>query len=1674
MDIRILGPLEVVDHDTSIRLGGPRQRLVLANLAARSNRLVPVEQLIDEVWGEDPPPAATSTLHSYISRLRATLGDRRIEWRAPGYLLHVQPDELDALRFEGMLRGARARMTAEPEAAASDFVAALSLWRGRPFTDLAERGALLAEASRLDEVRAEAAEEWLELESSLGRDHEVVARAEELLHDHPLRERLWGLLMHGLYRSGRQAEALEAYHRLRRTLADELGIDPSPELQRLQVQILQQDPALHERRLQLRGYRLIEPIGEGMFGIVHRAIQPHVGREVALKAIRPRLAEDPDFIRRFEVEAQLVARLEHPRIVPLYDYWRDEYGAILVMRWLRGGSLRDALRAGPFSVPRALEVLEQVGEALAAAHRAGIVHRDLKPANVLLDEDGNAYLSDFGIAKDLAARRSEVTADYGSAYQSPEELRGEPTTPRSDIYALGILVYELLADRSPWLDDDRTRPTPLSTLRPAIGAPVDAILAGALAPVADERPESVEALLRDLRVALEATPAPARERMPRRNPYKGLYAFTQSDAADFFGRTALVDGMLGRLAENAPSARFLAVVGPSGSGKSSLVRAGLLPALRSGALPGSEQWFLTTMQPGPDPMRQLESALRRVAPATVPGLAGMLEHDVDGLTAAAHSMLPADASELVLVVDQLEEVFTLASSVERDRFLQLMTAAVRSTVSRVRVIVTLRADFYHRPLVIREFAELVGARTQVVTPPSAAELEQVISGPLQVVGGAAEPALVPALLAESLDRPGGLPLLEYTLSELFEQSDGSRLTVSALNEMGGVSGAIARRAEAAYAELTGDEQAALRRVMLGLVTITEGGMVTRRRVHRAELGAVGRAKRGEAPTTVEAALEAFGRHRFLTFDHDPVTRAPTVEVAHEALLVAWRRLANWLDDARDEIALHRRLGDQARAWLQAGRDESFLARGGQLAGFAGLARRGEIALTAEEQDFLDASTAARQVEAAAREAQRRHERELERRSIRRLRWLAASLATGAAVAIGLSVFALLQVQATEREARLTTARRLAAAAVENLQIDPDLSINLAIEAVEITRLSDGTVLREAQEALHSALLASRVIERLDPTAGVIPDHTGGWYSLPADGGIAVRQEWTDEELVVLAIGVPDTLAVSRTAERVATAGDGVIRVWDASSAAEVASIDVGVVRFDDIAFSPDGLRLAARWFGGAAIWDIDTGHQVSVALGSVEGHGINLDWSPDGSLLAIAVGGAESETLVVSSADGSPVRTLPGHGRTTVFSPDGGLLLTTGQDDGVLWDTATWSQRFILPHSGWVDGSAFSHDGRLAATGADDGIARVWDTASGEQLFALPGAGGRVGLVVFDPASERLAGWTSSGGLVWNLTVAGNRVVQTWANPHGVSFNVSAGPRGRLVTGGATGASLWAPGGQLLAEFEHDGAPVADIVVSPGGDRVASVGFDGTVRLWSDSGQLLDTYEGHTGEVWGVAFSPDGSMLASVATDGTGRVWNLVTGTRGPVFTDHHDNVWDVAWSPADALVVSVGDDGMARQWDPISGDAGPILEGHTGGILEQAFSPDGRQVATASFDGTAIVWDVASGDPVFELVGHTGVVTDVEASPNGSRWMTGSVDGTVRIWDAATGVTLLTLEAQTEGPGLRLAFLDDDRIAVAGNAEIRIYTLDVEDLLAIARERATRSLTPAECRQYLQRDGCA
>ena len=1474
----------------------------------------------------------------------------------------------------------------------------------------------------------------------------------------------------------------------------------------------------------IRGYALGEKIGSGGMGAVYRATQPNVEREVAIKIILPSFANHPDFVRRFEAEAQLVARLEHPHIVPLYDYWREPGVAYLVMRLLRGGSLQRCLQEGLLPLESVARLLEQICSALNAAHRIGVIHRDLKPANILLDEDQNAYLADFGIAKNLGnpdiSEATQAGTVIGSPqYMSPEQIRSLSVRPQSDIYCLGVMLYEMLTGRIPfagptpidYIQQQLSTPMPpLSAHRTGLPAALDAVIMRATAKNSEERYADVSALLADFHQALGGMIAqplttstqfeiPEREAV---NPYKGLRAFSEADAEDFYGRETLIQQLLARLSEGGDVSRFLAVIGPSGSGKSSAVKAGLLPALRRGGLLGSENWFYVDFLPGPNPFEELEAALLRVAVNPPASLLDQLKEGHRGLIRAVNRILPNDTSvELVIVIDQFEELFTLVENEEeRAVFLSNLVTAVLDERSRVRIVATLRADFVDRPLRYVDFGELVQRRNELVLPLTPDELEHAILNPAKRVGLKIEPSLLSAILRDLGGEPGTLPLLQYTLTELYENRNGNTLTKAAYDRIGGVLGSLGRRAEEVYASLGESQRAIARQIFLRLVTLGEGVEDTRRRVL---LGELEQLEAKHEADRIPEILDAFNKSRLLTFDNDPITRGPTVEVAHEALLREWARLRDWLDESRVDVRLQRQLANAAQEWAHADHDESFLMTGAQLAQFEHWSKTSAVGLTAPEQEYLGASLDLRTKEEAAQAEQHAREAGLKRRVQRVLQVLVGVFLIAAIISGGLAIWAYRQRAEALRQASIGLASQ---ATLELDGTSPERSVLLALEAVEKYPYT-----WQAEQALalivHEFRLRYIVTGHRNTIEDVAWSPDGSKLATTGkDGTLRIWDAQSRKELVNISahlgfsagftLGVEE-LAWSPDGTRIATAGlDKTAKVWDVATGQEIATFAGHSDEVWSVTWSQDGRWIAsASKDGTVKVWDAKTGEE-KYTFSKHTGWVKSVDWSPDGSMVASA--GDEGIVRIWDAESGDEKIILTGHTNSVwcaAWSPDGSQLATTSEDGTVrIWETVTGKELSDLRLASPVWHVAWSPDGSQIATTSSSGLAQVWDVSSGKEKYSLQGRT----LEPFDIAWSQDGKFLATTGgddfslRIWDatpatLTLSGAQEGMQW---------VSWSPDGkRIVTTGLDNtAVIWdSQTGKPLLTFREHTDDVQDAFWSPDGSRIVTTDWDNVAKVWdANTGKVLVNFTGHVGEpiakfngvdsLFGSGWSPDGTRVMTNGGDGSVRIWDARTGEEYLVFQTTKDLSAAATWSPDGTRIASCAVPGILQMWDATTGES--IYGGYIHNTAELSFgdafdiciaggwSPDGKKILTTSWGGSgATIWDAETGKKLLVFKGHTGGIGFATWSPNGKRVASGDVNGQVMIWDVETGATLLRFPVPIEHYLFQLDWSPDgNRLTGAGYADIEIYRVwqTTEDLIAYAKECCVvRELSPEERQQF-------
>lgn len=1653
IEMHALGAVRVTVEGEDVSLGGPRQRRLLAVLLIHRNAVVSVDRIAEAVFAGAPTAAAGTTLRSYVARLRKVLEldgtGARLVTRAPGYQLTVDASSFDVAALEAHLaEGQAALHRNDPVAAVERLRAAEGLWQGDAYAEFADEDWAHTENQRLAELRLAGHERLVEAELACGRASEILPVLEALCREHPLREGLRGQLMTAYYRCGRQADALVEFREFREELADELGVDPSPLLVELERRILAQDASLLVDTTvgqPLRGYRLGERLGTGREGTVHAARLPGVERAFVVKTLRHEIADDPDFIRAFDSAAQRVSSLRHPGLLTLHDYWREPGAAHVVMRRLPGGTLRDRLQRRPLTRREVIVLVDRIGGALVLAAAHHVVHGRVCAESVLYDTDGQPVLTDFWLG----------VPHPGMSV--PDDVRDFVDLVRVCVASAG------LAD-------------------PAIDRLLDWGSAGTPPDIAD--------LVAGLLKALDGS-EPEGGRPP--NPYQGLRAFDEADAANYFGRAALIDDLVGRLSDPGTRGRVVLLVGASGTGKSSVVRAGLLPRLRAGAAPGSESWFVATMLPGSAPYKELNESLRTIARAPAAETAAEVSRDETGIDRALRRLVPDDG-QLLLVLDQFEELFTLAPEGEQRSFLRAIAYAVTTPDSRLRLVATLRADYYDRPLGVSGFSSLVNAATVTIPAMLPAEVEAAVVEPALRVGRTVERALAAELVGSLATEPAALPALQFVLYELAEHGSSGPMTLEGYRALGGIEGAIAARAEQLYLSLEDRERSLVRELFERLVVVGPDGEPTRRRATRDELA------------SADEIVDHWAQARLLTLDVHPQTRVPTVEVAHEALVREWPRLREWIEQDRSELVVLGRLREAAATWAELGRDASALYRGTSLEAALHVSRR-RTGLNPVETEFVRSSQ-------AARERERAQEAELIRSQARTNRRLRVQLSVIGVALVGALVGGFLAVDQRGEaisERHIATARELAAAAEANLRDDPERSMLLALAAVDATRSHDEAVLPEAQEALHRAVTSSRILLNVPGVGGTLDWSPDGAYFAtegPEESGIVdIRDARTGRSIRSFrghGVDVND-VAFSPSGKLLATAGDdGAVKVWAVPSGRNVldSRLRGGVARVFGPSISPDGSLTAAAWPNQNRVRIVRTRTGEQVADIRVDSP-VDTTFSPDGSRLAVSSCCNPGRVLVLDARTGRLLLTTRGGDPTAIrdiaWSPDGRWIAAASSDNSAhVYDARTGRLRFTTPGNIAEDnGVDWSPDSTRLAVASNDGTVRITEVreTGTREVLTLAAQDLRNGArsVAFSPDGRRLmtSDWAVTSVKIWDVgPTAGAEIGNfqegaTFSNaaaaftPDGASVylpdpagtvsrrDVRSGDRTTRLRGQADG---------------DDGDPT--LALSPDGRYLAVATGSFPVPVWDTRTERVAFRVGRGWKGWpgGIAWSADGRELAVADNeDHAARVAVVnVHGARiGTVHEQPNLDVVSVSLGKDNFLATTARDqrdnpslwyvriwdwkqDKLLRHFGPGSGDA---VYDRTGDLL----------VSHRIIEGIAEVWNPETGRKISTLFGHTAVLTGLSFTRDGKRVATASGDGSVRIWDPRTGA----LQVALQGPdavgvsGVQFGPDGSELVSTGYDGIARVWALGIDDLTKIARDRLTRGLTRAECRQYLHADRC-
>jgi WD40 repeat protein/DNA-binding SARP family transcriptional activator len=1605
MDVQVLGPVEASVDGRTIPLGGGKPRALLAMLALNAGSTVSTQRLIDGLWGEEPPASANKLVQVHVSRLRKALGSSaggaEIVTRRHGYELRVEPDAVDAGRFERLVASGAPRE-------------ALALWRGPPLDDVADEPFAGAEIRRLEELRLAALELAIEHDLEAGRHREVVAELDALVAAEPLRERLHAQRMLALYRCGRQADALAAYRDARTALVEAIGVEPGAELRRLHEAILRQDPSLELAA----AVELPPELDAGT---------PLAGREADLEWLR--------------------------------ELWRGAHGGVgrlVLVTGARGiGKTRlAAALAGEVHRDRGA-VLYASGagapdSALAALARVGAAPR---PTLLVLDDVDRAGEAVLAALDELAGRLAALPV-LVLATAEDARLRADSTLCLAPLDAAAVrAVAELYAATS-----DEAADTVERLLKQSGGVPqqVHRLAAESARAAAARRLDASASRAAAERAGLRTAEdelagdvvqmQTLRERSEQRKvtpaqvacPFKGLASFEIDDAEFFFGRERLVAEMVARLA----GAPLMGIVGPSGSGKSSALRAGLLPALAAGVLPGSESWALALLRPGEHPLRALELAIADAA----------------------------SRGPLLIAVDQFEETFTACGDeTERAAFVDALIASSRDPRRRTLVLVAVRADFYGHCAGYPKLSRLLGANHVLVGPMSQDELRRAIELPAQRAGLRVEPELVDALIADVEGEPGALPLLSTALLELWQQRDGWNMRLGAYRQSGGVHRAVARLAERAYERLDADQRDMARRILLRLAGEGEGDAAVRRRVQLSDLVGEG----------VAEVLAALADDRLVTIGEGEV------EVAHEALLREWPRLRGWLEEDAQGRRLHRELGDAARQWNEGGRDPGGLYRGARLAAALEWSRANADELNAAEHEFLAASRAAGE------------------RSQRRLRAVLAGVATLLVLALIAGVVALDQRGNAREEATAADAQRLGARALVEPELDRSLLLarqGVALDDTVATRGNLLAALLQSPAAIGVIRPTGQGVTSVALSAGdqtfAVGDDSGRLMFYDASTWRRLHTVEPDadpsagpDDLGVYALAFsPDgrTLAVAQGARF-----DQDVAVLDTRTHRVAVRLDLPPERqVDTLRYLPDGQAIDAVLIddppGRAELLrsDARTGRAL---LGPVR-IGTGGRPPPSFTLLAQATVSGDGRRLVVPEADETIVRdaeslrvlrrlrTGVGQPTALALSPDA-RTLAVGRNDGSLrlLDLRSGAIRAAAgPGSAAVSRVAFTPDGRMAVTGDLEGGVTTWDVRRAEAVETLVGHRGEVSsFAVSGDGSTLYSAGLDRHLFAWDLggTRRLGRPFSAGNGSTGTFPRYAMSADGNLIAFGQENGALSIVDARTLEQRREVpiGGVILGIAFVPGSHLIVAGDPEGLLSLAdADSGRVLWRVRAHDGPINTPGISADGQLLVTAGADGTVRFWSLPDRRRlgAPLVLEGFPA--DAQLSP-DGRFAAVALLSRLELWNVRTRRRVRSVT-LDGGVDTARFSPSGRFIALSNANG-AQVWSTADWTPVTRAFsGHAGRITWDAISRDDRTLATSGQDGTVRLWDIASeqavGAPLPGLPGR-DAIGL---LTPDGNAVIAGYQTGQAYRWDIRpgSLIRQACLVAGRALTRAEWEEFL------
>ncbi len=1185
-------------------------------------------------------------------------------------------------------------------------------------------------------------------------------------------------------------------------------------------------------------------------------------------------------------------------------------------------------------------------------------------------------------------------------------------------------------------------------------------------------------------------------------PYRALNAFdfTPEDVQVFFGRRSLTDELLAKIYEH----NFLAVLGSSGSGKSSVVRAGLLYEIKQGKRrSGTETWqILPIIKPTESPLRSLAGAFMPETLRTKKkgeallnsSVASLREH---GATALVKLIEDEDYEQpVVLVVDQFEEIFTLCrgseeKEQERKQFLDCLFGAVDALAGKLRLVITLRADFLGKCLEqsYGNLAERIKHCRVDVTPLTDSELDEAITKPAATVGLQVAPYLQERLKEHIKEAPGSLPLLQYALTELWrdwhtryvakEPGVRNQLTFEGYDRIGGVAGALEKQADAVY-ELFAEsptKQGLVQRIFLELVQPGEETEDTRRRVQKQELiSAI------HPEPMVDEVLGKLVESRLIVTDQIPIENAPNavvIDLAHEATLRHWKRLRYWLNKHRQDLPLIRQLRNECATWQSNQRQSKYLLVSAHLdAALECLEKYRELGyLNQIVQNFVRVSWDTWIAEETQKEEQILEAlcmtAEVQWNQHQQLKSLLSITRAGNR---------LQQILKTRSELEPNNRHKVVAKLQQILYYPVREKNCLEGHSSSVTTVvysPDGKTLASASSkneiklwnAADGSLIASMEIynDRVN-AVGSSNDKT-----LTSDSPKKTVERWN-------AVGgralsnipkyriITNNIAYSPDSKILASASaDNRVKLWSVADGSLITSTEGHKNTIHIIAYSPDGKTLASSASNLASsassdneikFWNATDGSLIA-SMDSATSRFRAIAYSPNGKTFASA--GADDNLSIWNTEDGSLITTLEGKispSHAIAYSPDGKTLaasslaysLSHTPEDIKLWNAEDGNLIAKMEgHSDRINAIAYSLNGKTLASASDDNTVKLWNVEDGNLIAKMEGHSDRVNAIAYSPDGKTIASASDDNTVkLWNG--ADGSLISSLERHGAKVFTIAYSPDGKTLASAAGDKTvkLWnVVNDNLIMSLESHEGWVLTVTYSPDGKTFASASADNTVKLWNATdGSLITSIKGRSHKS-GILYSPDGKTLASAAGDNTVKLWNAWDGSF-ITSLESSENVFAIAYSPdGKTLASSSISDKEIKFWNTTDASLITSLKSHTDRVFDVVYSPDGKTLASAGADNTVKLWNTTDGSLITSLESHTDTVFTVIYSPDSKTLVSAGSDNRVKLWKTVDGSLLTSLESYDGTLGAVAYSPDGKTLAFASGSTIKLWNTSDSSLIA-------------------------